>query len=131
MKITTSHHAYDSGSTHTHEGHFQVTETNEMKAAFSAKGDSEFAMLLNAYKKIGKLKDEVESASKVIANKLQEQKDKLTPCRMSEAVENEDIRAILVNHDTLKSRETRDAFKRLVEKEEVRPTDIVLIVERR
>lgn len=131
MKITTSHHAYDSGTTHTHEGHFQVTETNEIKAAFSAKGDSEFVMLFNAYKQLGKLKDEVESASKVIAAKLQEQKDKLTPCRMSEALENEDIRVILVNHDKLHRRETRDAFKRLVEKEKVKPTDIVFIVERR
>ncbi|CAL9975336.1 hypothetical protein VPHK449_0007 [Vibrio phage K449] len=128
MKITTSHHAYDSGTTHTHEGHFQVAETNEIKAAFSAKGDSEFVMLLNADKKIKKLQSEVESASKVIADKLQEQKDKLTPCRMSEALENEDVSMILVDHTAFHS---RDAFEYLLRQEKVKPTDIVFIIERR
>lgn len=128
MKITTSHHAYDSGTTHTHEGHFQVSETNEIKAAFSAKGDSEFVMLLNADKKIKKLQSEVESASKVIADKLQEQKDKLTPCRMSEALENEDVSMILVDHTAFHS---RDSFEYLLRREKVKPTDIVFIVERR
>lgn len=130
MKISTTHNEYESGTTHTHTCVYDLTTSPKRKAIITAEGDSEIEMTLNAKKQLDDLRKEVQDAEKINDRRLQELKNKLTPCRVSEVLkcEGEDIRQVLVDHERVCRRED---LKGLLSRGKVEESEIVFIVERK
>lgn len=127
MKISTTHNEYPNGSTATHRGTFELANHMGRTVTIVAEGDSELAMLLRVKAQMAGIEKDLESAEAVIERKFQAIKSDLTPCRMEEAIENEEIRSILVNHEEICHRES---FAALIRDGVVKNSDIVFILER-